>query len=143
MPYRYLEDVTQADVAFEATGLGLKEVFRSAWEATLEVMIPGGALPPGAAQKRFHLAAPSWGELLFALLEHVVYVKDAEGLLLAPLGIGFSGRGTALALDARALASPVETLLGSLGTDVKAVTMHRYELKREAGRYTATVVLDV
>jgi len=143
MGYCFLEDVTRADVAFEATGFGLRELFRSAWDATLDVMLPGGALPPGAAQKQILLSASSWGELLFALLEKIVYVKDAEGLLLAPLDIKLHGRGEDLELDARALAAPVETLLGALGTDIKAVTMHRFELRREAGRYSATVVLDV
>ena len=39
MPYRYLEDLTVADVAFEARGATLEQLFTAAWQATLQVMI--------------------------------------------------------------------------------------------------------
>jgi len=141
--FRFLDDVTVADVAFEAWGSGLEELLRSAWQALLEVMLPGGGAPPDSADRSLSLAAPGEEELLFALLEKIVYVKDAEGLLLVPLELRLARRGEGMALDARARAARAEELGERLGTDVKAVTMHRFALAREAGGYRATVVLDV
>ena len=39
MPYRYLEDIATADVAFEARGKDLAELFMAAAEATMNVMV--------------------------------------------------------------------------------------------------------
>src|SRR5262250_3202559 len=39
MPYKYLEDVGTADIAFEATGRDLPQLFTAAADATLNVMI--------------------------------------------------------------------------------------------------------
>ena len=39
MPYHYLEDIGTADIAFEATGRDLSELFRDAADATMNVMI--------------------------------------------------------------------------------------------------------
>ena len=39
MPYRYLEELGTADIAFEATGRDLPELFSAAADATANVMI--------------------------------------------------------------------------------------------------------
>ena len=39
MPYHYLEEIGTADIAFEATGRDLVELFRDAADATVNVMI--------------------------------------------------------------------------------------------------------
>jgi len=39
MPYDYLEDIGTADIAFEATGRDLPELFTAAADATMNVMI--------------------------------------------------------------------------------------------------------
>jgi len=39
MPYEYLEEIGTADIAFEATGRDLSELFRDAADATTNVMI--------------------------------------------------------------------------------------------------------
>jgi len=39
MPYEYLEEIGTADIAFEAIGRDLPELFRDAADATTNVMI--------------------------------------------------------------------------------------------------------
>ena len=39
MPYKYLEEIGTADIAFEATGRDLPELFSDAADATMNVMI--------------------------------------------------------------------------------------------------------
>ncbi len=39
MPYHYLEEIGTADIAFEATGRDLPELFMAAADATMNVMI--------------------------------------------------------------------------------------------------------
>ena len=39
MPYKFLEEIGTADIAFEATGCDLPELFVAAADATMNVMI--------------------------------------------------------------------------------------------------------
>ncbi len=39
MPYKFLEEIGTADIAFEAVGRDLPELFRDAADATMNVMI--------------------------------------------------------------------------------------------------------
>lgn len=143
MPFRWLEEWSRADAAFEATGENLGEVLRSAWEATLAVMLDDARLPTGLGERELVVRAPTGEELLLALLERIVFVKDAEGLLLQPLELVLSRSADGVELRARARCVPVEAVLDLLRTDVKAVTLHRFALLKVAGGWSATVVLDV
>jgi SHS2 domain-containing protein len=143
MPFRWLEDWSRADLAFEASGGDLDEVFRSAWAATLSAMLDDDRLPSGLGERELVLRALSWEELMLALLERIVFVKDAEGLLLQPLELELTQSADDVGLRARARCVPVEAVLDLLRTDVKAVTLHRFALLKVAGGWSATVVLDV
>jgi len=89
------------------------------------------------------IRAASWEDLLLALLEKIVYVKDAEGLLLLPAALSASEESGEARLCAEALPVGVESVLDRLRTDVKAVTLHRFALWRDDTGWRATVVLDV
>src|SRR5437764_8152976 len=68
MPYKYLDDVGTADIAVEATGRDLAELFRDAADATVNVMIDNvdGIQPRDARQ--IELANDQSDRLLVALL---------------------------------------------------------------------------
>jgi hypothetical protein len=51
MPYRFLEDIATADIAFEARGETLEEVFTAAAEATMNVMIESLVRPAKASRR--------------------------------------------------------------------------------------------
>ena len=143
VPYRWLEGISLADVAFEATGADLPVLLRSAWEATVSVMLAEGPLPPASRLRELVLQAPSAEELLLALLERVVFVKDAEGILLLPERLEIREGEGLLTIAARAAGVSVEAVLDRLGADVKGVTLHRFALERLERGWRATVVLDV
>ncbi|MBN1834712.1 MAG: archease [Spirochaetales bacterium] len=161
MPFDYLEDLSAADVAFRAEGGTLAELFAAAWEATLGVMIDltaasGDTLAPPAvlrrrARRRIRLQEPEPDRLLHAFLEEQLYFKDAEGLLLRLMSCRVErrggGRGTQGAehwrVRAVAAGERADPTRHRLGTDVKAVTWHRFTLRREGETWRATVILDV
>lgn len=143
MAYRWLDDLSRADVAFEATGADLVELLRSAWVATVSVMLAEGPLPPESRPREVDLAAGSPEDMLLALLERVVTVKDAEGVILVPERLELREGGDSFTLDARATGVPVEAVLDRLGSDVKGVTRHRFAVERVPAGWKATVLLDV
>src|SRR5437763_14170745 len=82
VPYRYLEEIGTADIAFEATGRDLPELFRDAADATINVMIENiGAIQPREI-RRVELSNDKLDMLLFDLLQELIFLKDAECLLL-------------------------------------------------------------
>jgi protein archease len=78
MPYRYLEEIGTADIAFEATGRDLPELFRGAADATMNVMIDNiDAIQP-RERRQMELSNDKLDMLLFDLLQELIFLKDAE-----------------------------------------------------------------
>jgi SHS2 domain-containing protein len=146
MPYRYLDDLTVADVAFEARGATLEQLFTAAWQATLQVMIRNPDALAAVQKRSIALEEASLDLLLHNFLQELIYYKDAEGLLLRieDCRIQWEQQSSKPAkLEARAGGQSVDTKIHRLGADVKAVTFYRFNLVRENRIWRATVILDV
>jgi SHS2 domain-containing protein len=144
MPFRYLDELTVADVAFEARGATLEELFTAAWDATLQVMIENPNSLDSVESRSIALEEPSLDLLLHNFLQELIYYKDAEGLLLRIEDCRIRWlEGDSAKLEARAGGQTIDQTVHSLGTDVKAVTFFRFDLVREKPGWRATVVLDV
>jgi len=146
MPYRFVDDLTVADVAFEARGTNLEELFCSAWQATLKVMIENPSALNRTEIRTIALEEPSLDLLLHNFLQELIYYKDAESLLLRidDCRIQFREQEAGPAgLEARASGQTIDPEAHRLGTDVKAVTFYNFSLHRDNRGWRATVVLDV
>ncbi len=143
MPYRYLDDIAISDVAFDAQGASLSEVFRSAADALAGAMVEDISDIEPEERLGFTVKAPELDLLLFDFLSELVYLKDRQGLILCVEEAEISKEGGEFILTARAAGTHVENLK-NLRADVKAVTMHQFSLQKDADKkWTARVVLDV
>lgn len=143
MPYQYLDDIATADAAFEAWGETLEELFTAAAEATMNVMVADLATITPQEQRHFSLQADAVDMLLFELLQEIIFYKDAEQLLLRVEELQISGEGDDWRLAATALGEPLNMEKHELVVDVKAVTLHRFEVKRAERGWEALVILDI
>ena len=82
MPYEYLEEIGTADIAFEATGRDLPELFRDAADATTNVMIDNIEAIQPRETRQIELSNEKLDMLLFDLLQELIFLKDAERLIL-------------------------------------------------------------
>ena len=139
---QYLEDVALADLAFEATGESLEEVFRGATQALLESMA-NPATVSGGWERLIERSDVDKSTLLFDWLSEVIYWKDAAGVVFREAPLTLVWEGETLLLRARLIGAPVDRQSQELRNDVKGVTKHLYQLKEEVGQWRATVVLDV
>lgn len=141
--YRFREDVAIADAAFEAWAPTIEELFTAAADATLKTMVDN----PEAVEDRQRRAVRASEQvadlLLFRLLEELIYLKDAEGLLLRVPSVRVHGESGALVLEAEARGEPIDPGRHRLLTDVKAVTLHRLRVEQTPRGWEALVVLDV
>lgn len=143
MSYRFLEGVTFADVAFEARGRTLPELFASAAQATTVTMVKNPESISPRVKKSLHLSAPTPERLLHDFLEELVFFKDAEQLVFSKFNLTIVEGKSACKLEGLIAGEKIEPKKHVMLVDVKAVTWHEFSLAKEKGGYRATVVLDV
>jgi len=141
--YRFREDVAIADVAFDAWGASLEELFVAAADATANTMAADLEAIGERERRHIRLEEQEADLLLFRFLGELVYLKDAEGLLLRVPSVRIERRDGAFVLEAEARGETIDPLRHRLQADVKAVTLHLLRVERTARGWEATVVLDV
>ena len=95
-------------------------------------------------------------ELLYNFLSEFIYIKDVDGILFKKFEVkifkGSKGKNKAknkknlmaLSLLAKCAGDTLEGIgRQNLLNDVKAITMHMFEIKKEKGKWAATVVVDI
>jgi len=143
MPYHYLEEIGTADIAFEATGRDLPELFMAAADATMNVMIDNlDAIEPHET-RHIELSNDQIDMLLFDFLQEFVYFKDAERLLLRVRGVQIKERDQIYLLKAKAAGEPLDVARHHQRADVKAVTLHDFSVEKQDEDWKARVILDI
>jgi SHS2 domain-containing protein len=143
MAYHYLEDFAIADIAFEATGKDLEELFSSAADATMNVMIEGLGTIKGKEGREIELKSGEPDMLLFDLLQEVIYYKDAEQLLLRIKDMTITEKAGSYLLRANGIGERLDPKRHEQRADVKAVTLHHFKVEKTGGLWKALVILDV
>jgi SHS2 domain-containing protein len=143
MPYKFLEEIGTADIAFEATGEDLVELFTAAADATMNVMIDNLNSIEPRETRHIELSNDEIDMLLFDFLQELIYFKDAERLLLRARNIRIEERDKRYFLTAKAMGERLDATRHHQRADVKAVTLHRFSVEREDGGWKATVLLDI
>jgi SHS2 domain-containing protein len=146
MPYKFLEDVGTADIAFEATGRDLPELFTAAADATMNVMIDNLDAIEARETLRIELSNDQIDMLLFDFLQELIYFKDARRLLLRAREIQIEQKDEAYLLKAKVAGERLDDARHQQRADVKAVTLHGFSVAKhdapEAG-WKAKVLLDI
>jgi SHS2 domain-containing protein len=140
--FRFLEEIALADIAFEAEGESIEEVFRGATQALLESMATPSTVAE-AWERTIERSDVDPSALLFDWLSEVVYWKDAAGVVFREAPLTLTQEHDAWLLRARLIGAPVDQETQELHADVKGVTKHLYELKQTGDRWQVRVVLDV
>jgi Uncharacterized conserved protein len=143
MPYEYLEEIGTADIAFQATGRDLPELFSDAADATTNVMIDNIEAIQPRETRQIELSNDKLDMLLFDLLQELIFLKDAERLLLRIREVQIDKRDEIYFLKATAEGEPLDAEQHHQRADVKAVTLHDFSVERTKGGWKARVLLDI
>ncbi|HEV8361340.1 MAG TPA: archease [Candidatus Thermoplasmatota archaeon] len=141
--FRFVEDVSVADVAFEARGRDLAELLREAGRAVTATMVKDLASVRARDARVLAVQAPDAERLLHRFLQEVIYLKDAERLLLSEFDARVREEPGQLQADVAARGEPLDASRHEQVVDVKAVTWHRFRVARTAEGWEAFVVLDI
>ena len=139
--FRFIEGAP-GDLTFEASGPTVEAAFAAAGEAFLAATVES----PEAIERREHrtvvLKEPDLELLLLRFLNELVYLRDAEELLLHPDRVEIIWQSP---LEVRATlgGERIDSRRHALGSDVKAATAHGLRVQETSEGWTATATLDV
>jgi len=143
MPYKYLEEIGTADIAFEATGRHLPELFSDAADATMNVMIDNLEAVEFRETRQIELSNDQIDMLLFDFLQELIYLKDAERLLLRVRDLQIEKREGMYFLETKAGGETLDEVRHHQRADVKAVTLHGFSVEKQERGWNARVLLDI
>jgi SHS2 domain-containing protein len=143
MSYEYLPDIAIADVAFRAKGKTVEEMFAAAAEATTNVMVDDLSAIRDKEEIHLDLSENALDMLLFDFLNELIFLKDTRQLLLLGKNVRISTDGSRHRLLATLYGEQLDPARHPLNADVKAVTLHRFEVRETEEGWVATVVLDI
>ncbi|HLD13048.1 MAG TPA: archease [Candidatus Nanoarchaeia archaeon] len=139
--YKLLPDIAVADIAYEAYGKSLKDVFEHAAEAIMDML---GDRKKIQATKKFTIKLKNINleNLLFDFLNEIVFLKDSEYSVFKTVKVTIK-EGKENKLIAVLTGEKINPEKHELGNDVKAVTMHQYKLEKKGKQWVARVVVDI
>ncbi len=143
MPFRFIEGVAIADVAFEATGKTIEEMFASAGSAMMNTQVKDLDSISAIVKREFTLEKKDLESLLHAFLQELIYYKDADLLLFREYKLKIMKSKNGLELTASLMGEPIDPKKHELLVDVKAVSWHMFKVAQEDGLWKAFVILDV
>ncbi len=144
-PFEYLEHT--ADVKFRARGRSLEEVFENAALAMLGAMIDPSTVRLDETWT-VETESESLEDLLYRWLSEILYLFEVELAVFSKFEVALEESEAGWRLSGRIGGERVDPKRHLFETEVKAVTLHQFEIKREAVEegddiWTAQVVLDV
>lgn len=136
MKFKFL-DITTADVAFEAYGKGLNELFANAALAMFEVMINTKQIKP-EVERKVRIEGNDLQSLMFNWLNELLVFVDSENLAFSEFEVKVDEEK--LKLEAICKGEEIKREKHETRTHVKAATYHRMEIKKI---WEAKVILDI
>ena len=164
MPYKFLENLTLADVAFEARGKTLEGLFISTAQALAVTQVKSLRSIKPLIKKEIFISAIELEELLFKFLDELVFLKDKDLLIFSKFKLkiekiqkkvlqkerikdgmkdGMKDKQIHYHLNCTAYGQKLNRKKHEMLVDVKAVTMHMFSVSKVPGGWMARVVLDV
>ena len=139
--YEFVEGAT-SDLSFVARGPTLEAVFAGAAQALLAATVEDPSSVERRERRSVALEEPDLELLLLRFLNELVYLLDAEELLLHPDRISVT-RDSAARLEAELVGERIDPARHALASDVKAATAHGLRVAATPEGWTAAATLDV
>ena len=143
MPFEFHDEIATADVAFEAWGQTIEEMFIAAAEATMNVMVADLEKIERRESREIEIRSDAIDMLLFNLLQEVIFLKDAEQLLLRIENVEIGYDDGLYFLKAIGWGEQIDPGKHELIVDVKAVTLHMFKVEQTPRGWDTFIILDI
>jgi SHS2 domain-containing protein len=132
-------DITTADVAFDAYGKDLNELFSNAALAMFEVMINTKQVSP-KIKKDVKVIGNDLESLMFNWLNALLVYVDGENLAFSKFDVEVDEKN--FNLSAECSGEEIDNKRHETRTVIKAATYHRLQIKKN-GFWKARVIIDI
>lgn len=138
---KYNPEITIADDAFTVTADTLPELFETSAKALLNVMCDVSKIEP-KRKITFSIKSEKIDTLLYDFLSKIISLKDAEQMLFGKFKVKIETDST-FNLDAFLYGEKADPQKHHITTDIKAVTMHMFEVQKTKTGYKARIIVDI
>ena len=142
MPFKFLEKIAIADIAFEVTAPTLDKLFEEAGMAASDIMVNPKTVKL-KLKKTLKMSADSLENLMYDFLSELIYLKDTKGLLFIKYSIKVKQIKNEWSLSALATGDRIDRKRHDLRNDLKAITMHMFVVEQRGRSWYARVVVDI
>ncbi|MBI1968797.1 archease [Candidatus Woesearchaeota archaeon] len=140
MTYTFLDHT--ADVLFQAEGKTLEELFAQCALAVEDTQVNVKKIKPKKTVK-IALENQTLEKLLFDFLDELLFYKDAEQLLFSEFAIKIQEKEGKYLLSCAASGEKLDVEKHEPKVDIKAITMHLFEIKKTKKGWWAQVLVDI
>ena len=138
MKFKYLADVAIADIAFEAYGKNLNEVFENSAYAFFDMTCNPKTIK-NKIKKIINLKEKDEKNLLYNFLSELIFLKDSKQLIFNKVKVLIKDNK----LKAVLYGDKIDYEKQELRNDIKAITLHMFNLEKTKNGYKTTVVVDI
>ena len=140
--YKILEDVAIADIAIEAYGKNLEELFENSALAIFEESANLKNIKE-KEKKSIKINAPNIEDLLYDFLSEILFLKDTYSIIFKKSKIKIQKKGKKYHLNAELYGEKIDRERHELGNDIKAITLHMFKIEKTKKGYKGMIVVDV
>ena len=140
--YKILEDVAIADIAIEAYGKDLDELFENTAFAIFEETADLKNVKD-KEKKTIKINADNVEDLLYDFLSEILFLKDRDSFLFKKSNVKINEKNEKYYLNAELSGEPIDREKHELRNDIKAITLHMFKIEKTKDGYKAVVVVDV
>lgn len=136
-------DIAPADAAFVAYGRNLNEVFANAALAVFEIITETKKV--GTVQKiTVDVSGYDLKSLMFAWLNELLFISSSESLVFSKFEVGVEEKDKErVSLKAACYGEKMNPSKHEIRAEVKAITYHKMEIKKEGDIWKAQVIVDL
>jgi len=138
---KYIEEHT-ADILFQAEASTLGELFEQCGMAVEESQIELKNVSQ-EVEKEITGENKNVEYLLFDFLDDLLFHKDADQLIFSKFKIKVDEVDDLFVMNCKAFGEKIDRGKHEQLVDVKAITMHMFEVKKEKGIWKAQVLIDI
>lgn len=146
MSFTFREDIATADVAVEVNAKTLNQLFTDAGMAVAEQSANPKTVKP-KIKKEVTLKETILEKLFFNFIEELIFIKDSDAMVFNKFKVDVKQKTKEgkkeYALHAVVYGDKINQKTQELHTDVKAITLHLFEIKKAQKGWKAFFILDI
>lgn len=142
MAFRFVDDIATADCAVEIEADTLPDLFSEAGRSMIARMTDISIVRSDCEWK-IELEEENLERLFYAWLSELVFIKDSENALFSEFAINDIDINSIYRLTAKVKGEKINHARHDIAVDIKAVTMHRFNIEREGDSWKAFVIFDL